>query len=189
MTNIPNKIHIQNGIGCLEITQQNGVVRTILFDAIYLNRVVQYQWCYSNVGYARTKIDGQYISMHTLIMIWANKYKDGLFVDHIDGNTNDNRISNLRMCTHQENCRNTHHRPMPNHNSSDIIIGVRKDPRCKNSWRAQIYYDKGKHIEKTFRDKKLAIIQRLLWEELYFGEFAPQRHLFEEYGIYHIIKE
>lgn len=35
----------------------------------------------------------------------------------------------------------------------------------------------------TFNDKNDAIIARLKAEKEYFGEFAPQQHLFEEYGI------
>ena len=35
----------------------------------------------------------------------------------------------------------------------------------------------------TFIDKKDAIKCRLKAEKLYFKEFAPQRHLFKEYGI------
>lgn len=45
---------------------------------------------------------------------------------------------------------------------------------CHNSWRAQIYLGKDKHIEKTFRSQQAAIEQRLRWEIEYFGEFAPQ---------------
>jgi hypothetical protein len=32
-------------------------------------------------------------------------------------------------------------------------------------------------------DKKSAIVARLRAEKEYYGVFAPQRHLFEEYGI------
>ena len=62
-----------------------------------------------------------------------------------------------------------------NQNITDSgVIGVRKDTRCKDSWRAQIYFNQTEHIEKTYKDKELAIIQRLIWELKYFHEFAPQ---------------
>ena len=95
-------------------------------------------------------------------------------VDHIDGNPLNNVASNLRVCNAQNNCRNTRNRL---NKQGDNIIGVRKDTRCNNSWRAQIYIDKDKHIEKTFRSQRQAIEQRLKWEIQYFGEFAPQIEL------------
>ena len=35
----------------------------------------------------------------------------------------------------------------------------------------------------SYQNKKDAIRARLVAEKQYFGEFAPQRHLFKEYGI------
>ena len=41
-------------------------------------------------------------SMHRIIM----DPPKGLYVDHINGNTLDNRKENLRICTHSQNCQN-----------------------------------------------------------------------------------
>lgn len=40
-----------------------------------------------------------------------------------------------------------------------------------------------------FNEKKDAIIARLKAEKQYYGEFAPQKHLYQEYGITNEILE
>lgn len=57
---------------------------------------------------------------------------DDLSVDHINRNTLDNRKSNLRICTQQENMRNA---GMQSRNTS----GYRGVSAFKNKWRAVIY--------------------------------------------------
>lgn len=177
-----NKYCFDKEVCFLEITRANLETHTFFFDKKFYEQVSYYHWTY-NIGYAYSKIDNKYVSLHVFLIKISDNFIEGSFVDHIDGNTKNNLLSNLRICTHQENCRNTHKRPMPSHLGENKIIGVRKDPRCANSWRAQIYYDKNKHKEKTFRDEKEAIIQRLKWEKEFFGEFAPQRSLFPLYNI------
>lgn len=55
-----------------------------------------------NDYYAYVMIKGKRIRLHRYIM----NCPDGLVVDHINGDTKDNRISNLRVVTQKENLKN-----------------------------------------------------------------------------------
>lgn len=52
-----------------------------------------------------------------------------------------------------------------------------------NKWRARIHIGAKEIYLGEFIDKESAIRARLIAEKEYFKEFAPQRHLFEQYGI------
>ena len=61
------------------------------------------------------------------------------------------------------------------------ILGVRIDER--NKWESRLCVN-GKNMRLgRFNTKEEAIIARLKAEKYYLGEFAPQKHLFAEYGI------
>lgn len=98
--------------------------------------------------------------------------------DHEDRNELNNRKYNLRVATHQENARN--HNKQKNNTSG--YIGVYQNKRY-GTWRAFIMIDKKNINLGSYKYKNDAIRARLRAEKEYFGEFAPQRHLFKEYGI------
>ena len=99
-------------------------------------------------------------------------------VDHINQNPQDNRLNNLRLANKSENSINN---PIHSNNTSGII-GVSWD-KAKSSWRVYITYQK-KRIELGHtKDKEEAIKKRLQAEKKYFKEFAPQKHLYKQYGI------
>ena len=61
------------------------------------------------------------------------------FIDHINGNTFDNRKENLRFCTRNENMWNrSASRSWKKKPPSSKYKGVYKD-KSKNRWRAEIY--------------------------------------------------
>lgn len=80
--------------------------------------------------YAMCCRNGKVIHMHRLIA----GAKDGELVDHINGDTLDNRKCNLRICTHKQNRRNEGL-------SSDNTSGFKGVTKAGNKWRAQICAD------------------------------------------------
>jgi hypothetical protein len=98
--------------------------------------------------------------------------------DHIDMNELNNLENNLRQCNNSQNNMNRHRQK---HNTSGFIGVSWRDSMQK--WRVRISINKQETTIGYFVDKQDAIKARLRAELLHYGEFAPQRHLFEEYGI------
>lgn len=98
--------------------------------------------------------------------------------DHKNRNPLDNRKENLRFATQHEN---TINKGIQRNNTSGII-GVGWVKRLQK-WRARITYDEKNIYLGVFDNKEDAIKSRLNAEREYFGEFAPQKHLFEKYCI------
>lgn len=146
-----------------------------LVDVFY-----NYPTSISNNGYVKLK-NGEFL--HRFLM--QNELNDNtLVVDHINHNTLDNTLENLRICSKRQNCLNS----TLYKNSTTKYIGVtwKKD---KNKFKSHIYVE-GKQIHLGyFTDINEAIKSRLLAELKYFGEFAPQKDLFEQYCINYVNKE
>ena len=110
------------------------------------------------------------VRMHWIII--------GKNCDHIDRDPMNNRKSNLRVATRQENNRNC----SISKNNTSGIIGVAWVAK-KHRWIAYVGMDYKRITLGSFENKEDAIRARLEGERKYFGEFAPQKHLFEQYGI------
>ena len=93
-----------------------------------------------------------------------------MVVDHISGDTLDNRKENLRICTPLDNGKN---RKVSIRNTSGFV-GV-QFRELTHRWEAMITTN-GKRIRLGgFLDINDAIAARKAAEELYFGEFSPRR--------------
>lgn len=144
-------------------------------DARDFNLVRDYCWRESvdHSGYHRleTSIDGKNCRITRLLNCVGQ--------DHIDRNPLNNRRYNLRPVTPSENCIN---RSKFKNNKSGVT-GVYWDEQ-RRRWIANIRKDNIPVYLGSFTDLGDAVKVRLEAELQYFGpEFAPQRHLFEEYGI------
>lgn len=111
----------------------------------------------------------------TILFSWVIGCK---YHDHINRNTFDNRKCNLRPCTVAENTRNV----SISRNNTSGVIGVYWH-KYNKKWYAELIKDGQKVLREGYSDFCDAVVARLKAEIKYFGEFAPQKHLFEEYGI------
>lgn len=159
------------GIGWTSNTNQE-----FYFDLEDYDKIKDYCWCESvkhnryHSLVTRDPLSGRTIPMHYIL--------ECKYYDHINRNPLDNRRVNLRPCTPSENSTN---RPIQSNNTSGIIgVGWNK---ARNKWKARLVTNHQEVHLGYFINKEDAIRARLHAEQKYFKEFAPQRHLFEEYGI------
>lgn len=115
---------------------------------------------HSKSGYKRSKILGAQLYAHRLA--WALHYGEwpSMQIDHINGDTLDNRIANLRDVTRSDNMKNT---SIGSTNTSGHL-GVSFDKKRKQ-WRASITSDKRFIYLGRFKCKDEAIEARRRAEE------------------------
>ncbi len=146
------------------------------FDLEDYDLIKEYCWFIStNDNYVVTnKIKGEtLLKLHRFVM----NAEKGKMIDHENRIKYDCRKNNLRFATNQENMMN---KGLGSNNTSGVI-GVSWSKE-REKWEAYIRKNKRKFLG-YFYDFTEAVIARLTAEKELFGEFAPQRHLFEQYGI------
>lgn len=80
-------------------------------------------------GYLRVFLQGRFYFVHRVVWLaFHGDVPEGLFLDHINGDRQDNRIVNLRVVTKQENAMN---RKRANCNSKSGVRGVYFHKRSK----------------------------------------------------------
>lgn len=109
---------------------------------------------YVRFNYSDT-IDGKRKQIHLYLHRHLLSAPKGMEVDHINGNTLDNRRSNLRVCTHRENIRN---KKTPSHNKSGY-----------------------KGVSYSARYKKYMVCIKMNGKTLHLGGFADPKEGYEVY--------
>jgi hypothetical protein len=136
-----------------------------LIDEEDFERLSKFSWIASFTplmnGFYAKRWNGIY--MHREVMGVDGK----LVVDHVNHNILDNRKSNLRVITHQQNMFN---RKLHRNNSSGVA-GVSFVPR-RNSWEVRISIDGKETFLGSRKEKTDAIQLRLEAEKKHYGEFA-----------------
>lgn len=124
------------------------------------------KWCCNKDGYVISGSVKPFIYLHRLVM----SAQSCDYVDHINGNTLDNRRHNLRLCTNTENLQNRVTIPI---NNTSGILGVRYRAD-RNKWYAEIQYNKQRISLGSYTEREDAIKARLDAEIKYFGKYKSQ---------------
>jgi len=147
---------------------RNGIGKFTQVDDEDYDYLIQWRWfCIyqeksSNYYIVRNPTkDLKLTKMHTIIM----GKKEGLVIDHIDGDSLNNQKSNLRHCTHIENGQNKRNKS----NSLSKYKGVGKQ---RNRYSARIQKDKTPIYIGTFNTEEEAAIAYNEKAKELFGEFA-----------------
>lgn len=134
-----------------------------IFDTEDLDKVKDIAWYATNRNYINSYSNKKLYIFHRFV----TNTPDGMVVDHINGDTLDNRKCNLRICTEAENHRN--HKIAKNNTSG--CTGVSFESGIQK-WRATIKYN-GKKIELgSYSNYDDAVAARKEAEKIYFGEFV-----------------
>ena len=121
--------------------------------------------------YACICIDGRKVLLHRYLMnIYNQEYTLQTCVDHINGDSLDNRIANLRICSHKDN--------MKNIRKGKKIIGVSKSPNKNNKWIARIMSNYKTINLGYFDTYEQAVIARISKEKELFEDYGPNSSLY-----------
>jgi len=150
------------GIGHIKMSNTKN---EMLCDAEYLEKLLEYYWNETR-GYARSSIGKKKIYAHRIVM-GVGDYEMNKQIDHINGNTLDNRRQNLRIVTSRQNGLNSAIRK----DNTSGVTGVSWDKK-RQKWIARVF-DNGKEISLGYFDKfENAVIARKNGEKKYYGEYS-----------------
>lgn len=140
----------------------------ILVDDEDYEELNKYKWFITRKGYVSRMEKNEFnefkitISMHRFIM----NAPEGMVVDHINHNRQDNRKSNLRICTAAENTRNI---GVNRRNKSGVTGVLWRDTNKR--WVARITIEGKEIFLGSFINFEDAVSVRKQAESVYFGEF------------------
>ena len=187
-SNIGNHYNIDTGlnswvlkedIALCNIIFQNEVI-TFVVDANKYDEVKQYKWRISkkkNKYYVVTG-SGYKNNMQYLHQLIFGSVREGFEIDHIDGNSLNNRLSNLRMVTHLENIDNLRATRIDN---TIGVRGISYDKR-NGKFTVDFHYHGDRFYVKAWDTPEEAIYCRRCFED-YFGfelvKSNPQADLYQ----------
>lgn len=115
-------------------------------------------------GYLKTKIFKQDFYIHRLVYLFHKGLMPD-FVDHVNRKRDDNRIENLRECSHSNN-----------HGNREHLGGIKFNEKHGN-WKARITKNKVHFWIGTFATKAEAVEAYNKTSKKLFGAFARERSL------------
>lgn len=152
--------------------QKNIKIDEFIIDLDDINKVKYHKWRKSH-DHIVTGLPskGQQRDLSHVILNFNAKISD-LVVDHINGNPNDNRKSNLRIITQAENVRN---KCLCSNNTSGFN-GVSFD-KSRNAFASEIRIDRKRVHFMRQKQKEYAVYQRLIAEKILYKEFSRESEI------------
>lgn len=141
--------------------------KEINIDSEDLPLLMNYKWHFSTRGYLTRRINSEMVALHR-VLINANRDK---FVDHIDGDILNLSKSNLRVCTHAQNCYNRNSGPFSSSKYKGVTKRIRKDKKSI-FWEVQIRVNNKLIYLGSYGDELEAAKVYDEAADKYFGKFA-----------------
>ena len=168
-------ILFDNYAACITYKKDGTPNSIVKVDLDYVENLKQYKiYCRTHdcgKQYACICIEGRKILLHRYLMnIHNQEYTIRNCIDHINGDSLDNRIANLRVCTVKQNTQNVR--------KGNKIIGISKSPNKNNRWIARIMSNYRTINLGYFDTYEEAVIARLSKEKEICGEFGPNKDLY-----------
>jgi len=146
----------------------NGNIYSTFFDKQFFNILSKHQWCLNKNPcgyYVLTGKSGKRLYMHNIIMNFVSNKTH--VVDHINGNSLDNRCDNLRIATIMQNAYNS---KVYSTNKTTGISGVNFD-RTRNVYKVRGTYNGVRVTFGYFTKLEEAAYIRLQFEKIFHKEF------------------
>lgn len=179
-----NEYRIKNGYVEFDVyNQKNLPVATFYVDFEDIEKVKYHKWRIDTNNHIVTGNSSNSKPRKELTHVLLD-VPAGMVVDHIDGSTLNNRKSNLRICTQQENLCNKHFMS----NSKSGWQGVVWD-KARRRWAPEIQYDNKKCHLGRYEKNEEAIFVRDLAEQICFKEFQNQSKKSEKEKLFKLISE
>ncbi len=139
----------------------------LMYNNMYAGKEVSAR---NELGYVIAIINKRQYKAHRIA--WIIEFGDigEYFIDHINGDASDNRIENLRLCTHCENLRNMKKK------ETDLPLGIYFD-KSRGAYKASVGLgEKGKSIFKRFKSVDDAVLWRdSMTKELGYHDFHGKK--------------
>lgn len=141
----PNSYRVVGDTALLSLTKG----QTAIVDREALQKVLRYRWCSTNGlrgFYATSRSEtGKLISLHRFLL----DAKPSSIVDHINHDTLDNRLANLRFVTKRQNVQNRKGSQKNDKLGLRNIYVWHRSPQ-ETRYRVVILADTGRQVSKTF---------------------------------------